>query len=64
MNVKDFFVALSKRCEEGKCEHCAARNFCFTAPRSMTVGMINQMIDWMEKDVPVDKHMDMECRTP
>ena len=47
MDVFEFFAALAKRCEYGKCSACKARDFCYTAPLSMDDKLINQTIDQM-----------------
>lgn len=46
-NVHAFFDALAVKCGKGKCEECGAREFCFTAPRSMTAEIIDETIKWL-----------------
>ena len=48
MDVQEFFAALAKMCDEGKCPQCGARIFCYTAPRSMTDGIISQAIEMVD----------------
>ncbi len=47
MDVLDFFEQLARHCNEGECEGCDAREFCYTAPRSMTEDLIRQTISRM-----------------
>ena len=47
MEVLDFFEQLARHCNEGECEGCDAREFCYTAPRSMTEDLIHQTINRM-----------------
>lgn len=47
MDVFVFFKALGEKCCEGGCEKCGARNFCFTAPHSITPELIRNAIDWV-----------------
>ena len=44
MDVREFYAALASVCDEGKCPRCGARIFCYTAPRSMTDGIISQAL--------------------
>lgn len=47
MEVFDFFEQLARHCSDGECEGCDAREFCYTAPRSMTEDLIRQTINRM-----------------
>lgn len=47
MEVFDFFEQLARHCSDGECEGCGAREFCYTAPRSMTEDLIRQTINRM-----------------
>lgn len=53
MEIHQFYMALAKSCRPGACEGCAAREFCYTAPRSMTDEIIDQAISELGKpDLP------------
>ena len=60
MDVKEFFFALAKECEEGKCEGCGAQDFCYTAPGSMTADLIERTINQM--GLAEDRHKCMDCQ--
>lgn len=48
MDVREFYAALASVCDEGKCPRCGARIFCYTAPRSMTDGIISQALEMVD----------------
>ncbi len=48
MEIHQFYMALAKSCG-GACKDCKARDFCFTAPRSMTDEIIAQAVAMTEK---------------
>lgn len=62
MDVSAFFKALGEKCFEGGCEKCGARNFCFTAPHSMTPELIQHAIDWI-RFLDSDRHSDKAAPT-
>lgn len=39
---------MKKNCDEGKCEGCSTREFCYTAPKSMTAELIERAIEQIE----------------
>lgn len=47
MDVYAFFNALAAKCGKDQCEECGARQFCFTAPHSMTDEIIVETIEWI-----------------
>lgn len=47
MNVHVFFKKLAAKCNKDACEECGAREFCFTAPLSMTDEIIDETIQWI-----------------
>ena len=51
MEVFDFFEQLARHCSDGECEGCDAREFCYTAPRSMTEDLIRQTINRMNNSI-------------
>ena len=50
MDVHTFFEAIAKHCDEGKCEGCGAKEFCYTAPKSITTEIIDGVIRWLDTD--------------
>lgn len=44
MSIHEFYAALAAICGEDRCEGCVAREFCFTAPQSMTAEIIDRTI--------------------
>ena len=54
MDIQKFFAALATLCAEGGCEKCGAREFCYTAPHSMTKEIVENAINWIH-DQSVDK---------
>lgn len=56
MEVLGFFKQLAGHCCVGECEGCGAREFCYTAPRSMTENLIHQTINWMNHCGSEDVH--------
>lgn len=48
MEIHQFYMALAKSCG-GACKDCKARDFCFTAPRSMTDEIITRAVAMTEK---------------
>lgn len=47
-DICEFFEQLAHSCDEGKCEGCSAREFCYTAPKSMTAELIERAIEQIE----------------
>lgn len=64
MEVFDFFEQLARHCSDGECEGCGAREFCYTAPRSMTEDLIRQTINRMDLcgSEDMQKHKDIPTR--
>lgn len=49
MEIHQFYRALAKKCRFGACVCCAMRDFCYTAPNSLTDEIIDQVIAEIEK---------------
>ena len=64
MEVFDFFELLARHCSDVECEGCGAREFCYTAPRSMTEDLIHQTINRMDLcgSEDMQKHKDIPTR--
>ena len=59
MEIQKFFAALAMLCTEGGCEKCGAREFCYTAPHSMTKEIVESTIQWIN-DLNSDKPEGMD----
>ena len=56
MDIIRFYAELAKRCKADGCRGCGAREFCYTAPASMTEEIIRRAVDWISGSCETEMH--------